>query len=993
MKHITSVLSFLLLGIALTILPAYAQTTIGAAVFNGVGLNDATSGGTANGMSAYTEFTIIVTGTGMPNQFKWNRNGGSYTTGVNMTGSAQALAGGVTIRFAATTGHTLADQWTITVSIHGTLNGQTTVQSRPSAVARRGEDKLNDVISVRDFGAVGDDVTDDTVAVQAALNAAAAPLVSINSSNQGSKVVFPCKGPAFSYLVTDTIVIPHGVTLMGDVTPGCRIHYRAASSKLAAFLLVQDSVTIRDLKLYSDDTGDMGVVAPKVILLLALAQTGGMPAGETGHHQIHDISVSGWASESLFYQVASEENSFHSIGFYLSGGGAKHVMTISNQDVLGICGGLCPTQTNFHNWYTDLHVVQYPVSTGTATTDSAGVFLDLNGASGDLHFSNIFVGMGPTGGPLMDRHGSCFRMRSADVTFFSGTGSSVQDSGCEGGDQMFYFERNSGLPMGDAGYFTDLTFINDTHQGTGVQFMYAEDNTVIYRCVFLQNKATEPQEPSSFYSMDVSWIHDGGLADLTIRNVLAHSIIEKSFGAVVATTKFDNHMTQSGETIASFLMRNAIDLRWRDSAGTETKVLSLDGDNNVRVGPTTTTANNGYLELWAQGKLSAVLSTYGIVPRLNNVSAFGGTSALWQYIIGGQFISSNHGQLGGTSFTGSGLNDGVFGGGVVTTPMTGSPDVYDVQITATGTPNTFEWRVNGGTWNTGNLITGLAQPVASISTDTGLTIHFAATTGHTIGDKWSVTATNTVGSISLYSTASCATPPEPCNVSILAPPALTGPYYLRMPASPPTSNTFLKATSIAGTEWQTTWDAGASGTVTSVGMTVPSILSVSGSPITNVGTLAVTLATESANTIFAGPTSGGAATPTFRALNLADLPASALLNADSSGSYTLTTSYADVPGVTVTATRGGTWLIGISVNFGQNALDTNMSAQLVVAGSAQSNPITLFATTASTLVGFRQWVITGVTNGDVIKLQAKKNSGSGSSSLGSQTNIVAEWKP
>src|ERR1700721_1806211 len=62
------------------------------------------------------------------------------------------------------------------------------------------------------------------------------------------------------------------------------------------------------------------------------------------------------------------------------------------------------------------------------------------------------------------------------------------------------------------------------------------------------------------------------------------------------------------------------------------------------------------------------------------------------------------------------------------------------------------------------------------------------------------------------------------------------------------------------------------GTVTSVAMTVPSILSVSGSPITTAGTLAVTLATETANLVFAGPTTGSAATPTFRSLVAADIP-------------------------------------------------------------------------------------------------------------------------
>lgn len=62
------------------------------------------------------------------------------------------------------------------------------------------------------------------------------------------------------------------------------------------------------------------------------------------------------------------------------------------------------------------------------------------------------------------------------------------------------------------------------------------------------------------------------------------------------------------------------------------------------------------------------------------------------------------------------------------------------------------------------------------------------------------------------------------------------------------------------------------GTVISIGMTVPNIMSVSGSPITSIGTLAVTLATQTMNTIFAGPSTGSAATPTFRALVSADIP-------------------------------------------------------------------------------------------------------------------------
>lgn len=61
------------------------------------------------------------------------------------------------------------------------------------------------------------------------------------------------------------------------------------------------------------------------------------------------------------------------------------------------------------------------------------------------------------------------------------------------------------------------------------------------------------------------------------------------------------------------------------------------------------------------------------------------------------------------------------------------------------------------------------------------------------------------------------------------------------------------------------------GTAFSVGLSLPSIFTVSGSPVTTSGTLTGTLNTQSANRVFAGPTSGGAATPTFRALVAADI--------------------------------------------------------------------------------------------------------------------------
>lgn len=65
---------------------------------------------------------------------------------------------------------------------------------------------------------------------------------------------------------------------------------------------------------------------------------------------------------------------------------------------------------------------------------------------------------------------------------------------------------------------------------------------------------------------------------------------------------------------------------------------------------------------------------------------------------------------------------------------------------------------------------------------------------------------------------------------------------------------------------------GGTGTVTSIALTAPSIFTLTGSPVTTSGTIALSLANQNANLVWAGPTSGGAATPAFRSLVPADIP-------------------------------------------------------------------------------------------------------------------------
>lgn len=72
----------------------------------------------------------------------------------------------------------------------------------------------------------------------------------------------------------------------------------------------------------------------------------------------------------------------------------------------------------------------------------------------------------------------------------------------------------------------------------------------------------------------------------------------------------------------------------------------------------------------------------------------------------------------------------------------------------------------------------------------------------------------------------------------------------------------------------------------SVGLAMPADFIVAGSPAQNNQTITVTRATETANTVLAGPASGAAAVPAYRALVAADVPAPA---GDVTGAYAATT--------------------------------------------------------------------------------------------------------
>lgn len=95
------------------------------------------------------------------------------------------------------------------------LSAGFTVQTGPDIahpVRRTLQDKLDEVVSVKDFGAVGDGVTDDTEAIQRALDRAYSTNQIVLQTNWHRTIYFP----AGVYVITDTIYIPPFSKLQGE---------------------------------------------------------------------------------------------------------------------------------------------------------------------------------------------------------------------------------------------------------------------------------------------------------------------------------------------------------------------------------------------------------------------------------------------------------------------------------------------------------------------------------------------------------------------------------------------------------------------------------------------------------------------------------------------------------------------------------------------------------------------------------------------------------
>ncbi len=122
----------------------------------------------------------------------------------------------------------------VAVTLEGSMAAPDFTASGFGAITRTSHDKFSDMVSVKDFGAVGDGLTDDTLSFQKALASHNAVFV-----------------PEGEYIITSTIEIREGQTLSG--AGDCAV--LKTSSDIVLIEITQSYATLKNLKLFGGDVG------------------------------------------------------------------------------------------------------------------------------------------------------------------------------------------------------------------------------------------------------------------------------------------------------------------------------------------------------------------------------------------------------------------------------------------------------------------------------------------------------------------------------------------------------------------------------------------------------------------------------------------------------------------------------------------------------------------------------------------------------------------
>jgi hypothetical protein len=256
------------------------------------------------------------------------------------------------------------------------------LQSGTGAVARTAQAKMRDVVSVKDFGATGDGVTDDSAAIQAAVDAHRAVHFPLGSYNIGSTTI----------TVAKTCKLHGDANSFGDTTSVSRLVYTGTGVAL--------DIVPSSGKIYNAQVENLGIQASGGATSSATAV--GIRLVNSNYGVLQNVTVQGFASGTGVKLTATSgqigaSNSIiapfiwgNKIGLSVEGaaaGSADYATTVFGGAIIGFGS---PYPAGSKGIYTDTYAAELRVY-GT-DIESFEFLADLNGGGSTSGGGHQFFG-------------------------------------------------------------------------------------------------------------------------------------------------------------------------------------------------------------------------------------------------------------------------------------------------------------------------------------------------------------------------------------------------------------------------------------------------------------------------------------------------------------------------------------------------------------------------------------------------------------------------
>lgn len=192
------------------------------------------------------------------------------------------------------------------------------IQAGTGAVARTAQSKMRDVVSVKDFGAVGDGVTDDRAAFQAAVTAVIAAGRGTVYVPEGTYLI---NGTTSSDSILNGVLFPYDSAGVANVLPYLRlvgeggVTIKAGSNNMALFRVSTAYVEISNLEI--DGNGKTDVIGVAVYPENSGAETITFPKSQS-YFVSHGLTIGGCAIGMAFQPGNTDTSNRQSGCFYHS---------------------------------------------------------------------------------------------------------------------------------------------------------------------------------------------------------------------------------------------------------------------------------------------------------------------------------------------------------------------------------------------------------------------------------------------------------------------------------------------------------------------------------------------------------------------------------------------------------------------------------------------------------------------------------------------------